>query len=116
MEAEWEYAARAGTDLVYAGSDRIDDVAWHNGNSGGLSKPVGLKYPNFWGLYDMSGNVMEYTWDRHAGFRQDDYPSGAVTDPVGQASGNGRVGRGGGWYFAIVACRVSSRFNASALR
>tara|TARA_B110000263_G_scaffold247600_1_gene260771 strand:- start:652 stop:924 length:273 start_codon:yes stop_codon:yes gene_type:complete len=51
-EAEWEYAARAGTDLVYAGSDTVDDVAWDSSNGGGTTHPVATKDPNGWGLYD----------------------------------------------------------------
>jgi formylglycine-generating enzyme required for sulfatase activity len=64
-EAEWEYAARAGEAHRYAGSDDLDAVAWHGGNSDGSTQPVGGKRPNSWGLHDMSGNVWERCWDRH---------------------------------------------------
>ena len=58
--AEWEYAAQGGEDHVYAGSDDPDEVAWYAENSGYQLQPVGLKKPNGFGLYDMSGNA--YTW------------------------------------------------------
>ncbi|MBM4292155.1 MAG: formylglycine-generating enzyme family protein, partial [Deltaproteobacteria bacterium] len=56
-EAQWEYAAKAGTELKFAGSDTLDAVAWHTGNAGGKTHPVGEKTANAWGLHDMSGNV-----------------------------------------------------------
>ena len=60
-EAEWEYAARAGTATSYTG--KLDDVAWYNGNSEDETHPVGQKKPNAWGLYDMEGNVKEWVED-----------------------------------------------------
>ena len=89
-EAEWEYAARAGTAGERYGN--LDAIAWYNGNSGGRTHPVGRKAPNAWGLYDMLGNVFEWVQDWYG-----DYPGGAVTDPRGPASGSTRVLRGGGW-------------------
>jgi formylglycine-generating enzyme required for sulfatase activity len=59
-EEEWEYACRAGDANLYCGSSNIDVVAWYNENSGGRTNPVGLKQPNKWGLFDMSGNVKEW--------------------------------------------------------
>ena len=56
-EAEWEYAARAGTTGPYAGS--LNEIAWYAANSGDETHPVGQKKPNAWGLYDMEGNVRE---------------------------------------------------------
>ena len=58
-EEEWEYAARAGSgDARY---DELDDIAWYQGNSGGHTHEVAQKQPNLWGLYDMLGNVYEWT-------------------------------------------------------
>ncbi len=90
-EAEWEYAARAGTMGDYAGY--LDGIAWYGGNSGSSTHDVGTKQPNAWGLYDMHGNVNEWVQDWY-----ESYPSWVVTDPTGPASGSGgRVHRGGSW-------------------
>jgi len=92
-EAQWEYAAKGGStpeNYTYAGSNTIDDVAWRYANSGGKSHEVGKKFPNGLGLYDMSGNVQEWCWDRHG-----NYSNGAQTDPMGATTGNARVLRGG---------------------
>ena len=103
-EAEWEYAARAGQSQVYSGSDSVDEVAWYTQNSSIEAHPVGTKKANAWGLYDMSGNVMEWTWDPI-----DDYPSEGVTDPLGPETGLFRVHRGGSFNFAASASRVADR-------
>lgn len=66
-EAEWEYACRAGQDQVYCGSDSVGDVAWHAQNSGGKTHVVGRKQANRWGLYDLSGNVWEWTCSAYDG-------------------------------------------------
>jgi formylglycine-generating enzyme required for sulfatase activity len=95
-EAEWERAARAGTDSVYfCGDDSraLGRYAWLKDNAGGVSHPVGLKEPNPWGLYDVLGNVWEWTADYFGDF----YPDNAETDPKGPESGWGRVTRGGSW-------------------
>jgi len=85
-EAEWEYAARAGTDLLYSGSNTIDDVAWHYGNSGNTTHVVATKAANAWGLYDMSGNVYEWTWDLYgSGY----YSSSPSADPEGPEASTG---------------------------
>jgi formylglycine-generating enzyme required for sulfatase activity len=107
-EAEWEYAARAGTSGAYYGS--LDAIAWYGANSGGQTHPVGQKLPNAWGLHDMQGNVWEWCHDWY----QDDYyrtlGEAPAVDPRGPASGQQRVLRGGSWYKFLWFLRVSSRF------
>ncbi len=91
-EAEWEHAARAGTQLRYAGADTHETVGWFASNSDGHPHPVGHRRPNAWGLYDMSGNVEEWVWDRGAR-----YTAEAQRDPTGPPTGAARVVRGGSW-------------------
>jgi formylglycine-generating enzyme required for sulfatase activity len=91
-EAEWEYAARAGQTHTYAGSNRVDEVAWYASNSGNQTHPVGQKDANVWGLHDMSGNVWEWTGDWYA---SDTYTSSPAEDPQGALTGGHRVRRGG---------------------
>lgn len=61
---EWEYAAKAASKYRYAGGNEVKDVAWIRPTSDGRTSKVGLKAPNAWGLYDMTGNVAEWVWDR----------------------------------------------------
>jgi len=106
-EAEWEYAARAGAhrgSTDYAGSAKIDEVAWYKENSGMQTQPVGQKPANALGLYDMSGNVYEWCLDWKGA-----YQSESQTDPVGSSVGQRRVRRGGGWFGFASACRVTAR-------
>jgi formylglycine-generating enzyme required for sulfatase activity len=107
-EAEWEYAARAGTDLLYAGSNTIADVGWYSGNSDSSIHPVGTKAANAWGLYDMSGNVYESTWDR---YDSSYYNSSPGVDPEGALDEMNpyRVLRGGGWVLSPPLLRVAYR-------
>ena len=105
-EAEWEYAARAGTSGDRYGN--VDVVAWYDGNSGDRMHPVGRKAPNAWGLYDMLGNVWKWVDDW-----QGDYTGGSVTDPQGPGSGSKRVYRGGGWGGSARGCRAPIRFSVS---
>ena len=104
-EAEWEYAARAGTraDRYARG---LDGIAWCADNSEETTHPVGQKTPNAWGLHDMVGNVWEWVEDIYGA-----YSGGSVTDPEGPASGSLRVLRGGGWSNRARHCRTSSRSN-----
>jgi len=103
-EAEWEYAARAGNDLLYAGSNVADDVAWHSGNTSSAPEAVGLKLPNAYGLYDMSGNVFEWTWDLYSNYSND-----TSSDPEGPTTGSDRVSRGGAWNNPDVTSRLANR-------
>ena len=106
-EAEWEYAARGGKQskgYKYSGSNNIDDVAWYNDNSGSKTHPVATKQPNELGLYDMSGNVWEWCYDREG-----DYSSGSQNNPPGPSSGFLRVLRGGCRSSVARGCRVSYR-------
>jgi formylglycine-generating enzyme required for sulfatase activity len=98
-EAEWEYAARAGTTGAYTG--KLDDIAWHAGNSEDESHPVGKKKPNEWGLYDMQGNVREwvqdfYAFDYYSSSPEAGPPAGARGGPGGLRGGprGGPQGRG----------------------
>jgi len=101
-EAEWEYAARAGTTGARYGS--LDDVAWYGATSGGKTHPVGQKAPNAWGLYDMLGNVAEWVHDWDGPHR-----GGSATDPTGPGDGRLRVERGGNWYNDARDVRAANR-------
>ena len=104
-EAEWEYAARGGSATnVYSGSSTVDNVAWYTTNSGSRTKAVKGLFRNGYGLYDMSGNVWEWCWDRYG-----TYPSSAQTNPTGPSTGSFRVLRGGSWYDFAVHCRSARR-------
>ena len=105
-EAEWEYAARAGTDTAYyTGTDEaaLGRAGWYRGNSGDSTHPVSQKEANAWGLYDMLGNVWEWTWDWYGGY------GGDATDPTGPGAGDYRVNRGGSWYYDAQSCRAAYR-------
>ncbi|MBV8780213.1 MAG: formylglycine-generating enzyme family protein [Phycisphaerae bacterium] len=124
-ESEWEYAARAGSTTAYPWGDNPDDGGgWancadqslktqfsgatiFNWNDGYVyTSPVGKFRPNAWGVYDMIGNANEWCADWYG-----EYPNGAFTDPVGPATGQARVLRGGSWYRAPRYCRCASRSN-----
>ncbi|MDR3358276.1 MAG: formylglycine-generating enzyme family protein [Desulfovibrio sp.] len=117
-EAEWEYAARGGTDAMFFFMKRpetreeaerqLDAYAWFKTNSGETTHPVGRKKPNPYGLYDMYGNVLEWVRDRYM-----DYPSAAMTDPKGPSSGSNRVLRGGSWGGDAGSCRSAYRVHDS---
>src|SRR4029450_4066176 len=87
-EAEWEYAARAGSDSSYSGP--LDQVAWYAANSDDETHPVGQKKPNAWGLYDVQGNVREWVSDLYGA---NYYINSPAVDPTGPTN-NGRGGRG----------------------
>jgi formylglycine-generating enzyme required for sulfatase activity len=128
-EAEWEYAARAGTTGVRYGS--LDEIAWFGDNTGrqhvdsaavfqsdrknyyqhvyengNRPQPVGKKKPNAWNLYDMLGNVWEWVSDFYGAQY---YKESNPTDPTGPAVGSQHALRGGSWYNFPVLVRVSNR-------
>ena len=108
-EAEWEHAARAGTEGPSYGN--VASTAWHHSNSGTpgqQTQPTGGLFANAWGLRDPLGNVAEWVWDWHA----DDYggfghPDEAIEDPTGPRQGERRVHRGG--HFRTRAPRAAAR-------
>ena len=104
-EAEWEFAARGGNmskGFKHAGSNDIDEVAWYGNNSSGKLHVVGLKKPNELGMYDMNGNVWEWTQDWYG-----TYSSESQTNPTGPSSGSSKVHRGGCWNNNSQYSRVS---------
>lgn len=108
-EAEWEYAARAGSQTPLSFGEDADyraltEHAWFYSRAEGRSHPVGGKRPNAWGLYDMHGNVWEWCSDWFGA-----YPGHAVTDPQGPATGRERVIRGGSWFNEPEALRSANR-------
>jgi sulfatase modifying factor 1 len=120
-EAEWEYAARAGTSTAYSWGDTIDcEKAMYGNNSLKnnecqfyyrsinlqIDRPAPVKTfkPNTWGLYDMHGNVWEWCMDWYGEFEKR-----SVIDPKGPASGNVRIRRGGSWFKYGYTCRSANR-------
>ena len=108
-QAEWEYSARGGQYHKYAGSDDVAEVAWYYGNSGKETRSVGLKKPNGFGLYDMSGNVWEWCWDWSSADYSTESQQGSVENPIGSSTGSHRVIRGGIWANQPKKGRVSYR-------
>jgi formylglycine-generating enzyme required for sulfatase activity len=109
-EAEWEYAARAGTTTAYSFGDDVRELgryAWHGEDfSTGGSHPVGKKLPNPWGLHDVHGNAWEWVQDVYSDSYYKDSPA---ADPTGPASGNQHVVRGGSWHVTSTSWRSSFR-------
>ncbi len=103
-EAEWEYAARAGSTASRYGD--VDAIAWHDSNSGGKTHEVAQKQANPWGLYDMLGNVWEWTADW---YDANYYQHSESRDSTGPSSGATRSLRGGSWYDYPGLSRVSLR-------
>jgi len=120
-EAEWEYAARAGSSTAFSWGDAIDCDKAMYGNKRrkhdecqeyiktlqlelDQAAPVKSYSPNEWGLYDMHGNVWEWIMDRYG-----EYSSVPVVDPRGPASGGRRIRRGGSWFSDGASCRSANR-------
>ena len=111
-EAQWEYAARAGTLTAFndgVTNDFTDTAAvrllgWFSGATPSGLQPVGELRPNAWGLHDKHGNVWEWVWDWFG-----IYPSAAQIDPTGPVSGTGRVVRGGSWDGSASFLRSAQR-------
>ena len=109
-EAQWHYAAMGGQKskgYTYAGSNTLADVAWYADNADGTTHPVASKQPNELGLYDMSGNVWEWTSDWWADTA--DLVAEQGTDYAGPATGTVRTLSGGGWDYGAEYCAVSFR-------
>ena len=136
-EAEWEKAARGGTDTRYGFGDdesALQEYAWYRDNSvrdvgharhiaarylhvgkyvhdfGGLSHPVGEKKPNLLGIDDMHGNVWEWVSDWYG---EAYYRSSPEGNPRGPSGGKARVVRGGAWSHAAASCRSARRWKMS---
>ena len=106
-EAEWEYAARAGSTTRFPFGDdpsQLKDYAWYSANAGGDTHPVGKLKPNAWGLYDMLGNVWEWVEDWY-----EPYQPQPQTDPTGPEDGTLRVLRGGSYFVVPEYLRSAIR-------
>jgi formylglycine-generating enzyme required for sulfatase activity len=106
-EAEWEYAARAGTNTLFFWGDKKNwDYAWYEFNSDSITHPFGKKKPNPFGLYDISGNVSEWCYDL---YEENFYKNSPVLNPINSLSGATRVIRGGSRYSSTAKLRSSAR-------
>jgi formylglycine-generating enzyme required for sulfatase activity len=116
-EAQWEYAARAGTRTAFyngpitnllCNRPLLDAIGWYSCNSGSRTHPVGEEAPNGFGLHDMAGNVWEWCEDVY-----DDAfysrPEATMKDPLATAGSGFRVARGGGWHNDAQDCRSAMR-------
>lgn len=110
-EAQWEYAARAGTATAYdfGTPDKLRQYAWYAENAGGKTHPVGQKKPNGWGLYDMYGNVSQWCEDVYSPTWYQESPPLDPTGPAESGRDVKRVVRGGNWNASAAACRVTFR-------
>ncbi len=100
---------------MYSGTNytaQLVNYAWYSANASGTTHTVGTKTADELGLFDMSGNVWEWTWNINTS-----YPSGAQTNPHGAVSGSYRVFRSGSWQLIADFCTVSSRnFNTATTK
>lgn len=113
-EAEWEYAAKAGKDTPYFFGDtpeKLGEYAWYNENSEDITHEIGLKKPNPWGLYDILGNVMEWTYDGYLPSYETEGEAAVKNNPVVAATDlYPRVLRGGHYQSGPADLRVTKRF------
>ena len=128
-EAEWEYAARAGDNtvdsLIWSGTsdeNELGKYAWYHTNSRSETHIVGTKKANAFDLYDMSGNVWEWCWNRFISRYDEtegnyDTETEGGSDPTGSSTGSRRVNRGGGWCYDLEDCTVFYRgWNSPSFR
>jgi len=109
-EAEWEFASRGGNNSAgfeLSGSNNADDVAWYSLNSGYSTHTVGTKNANEIGVYDMSGNILEWCNDW---YDSNYYANSPTNNPQGATTGTGKVSRGGAYNNASGGCFVSARY------
>ena len=105
-EAEWEYAAKGGADTRYFWGNMMDETyAWYKDGSGETTHPAGQKLPNQYGLYDMMGNVWEWTDDWYEPY----YQIRKKNNPKGPATGEYKVIRGGAFDSSAGALRITNR-------
>jgi formylglycine-generating enzyme required for sulfatase activity len=105
-EAEWEYCCRAGTTNRFSFGDDVRYLHLFGVYAAQTPQPVGSKFPNPWGFFDMHGNAYEWCWDWHAA-----YPTEIRTDPTGPEDGQAKVMRGGCWSFPDGNWAHSTRRN-----
>ncbi|RYG43095.1 MAG: formylglycine-generating enzyme family protein, partial [Chitinophagaceae bacterium] len=108
-EAEWEYAARGGKNskrYLFSGGNNVDQVAWYDENSKQNLAKIGQKLPNELGIYDMSGNVMEWCYDYYS---DNFYSVAKPENSFGPDSGTEKVARGGSWFTQDLMCRSTFR-------
>ncbi len=111
-EAEWEYAARAGTTTRWSFGDdenQLDDYAWYDANADGKTHPVGEKNANPWGLHDMHGNVWEWVQDCYHESYQGAPDDGSAWQDGDRCANGGRVLRGGSFVFPPEDLRSAYR-------
>lgn len=117
-EAEWEYAARAGSDAKYSWGDdakALENYAWAAGDASSFYQKPALKKPNAWGFYDMHGNVLEWTLDQFVPNRKVYFGKGKVVDPwVKATTPYPHVTKGGHWKQPIDQVQASARHQSDA--
>jgi formylglycine-generating enzyme required for sulfatase activity len=108
-EAEWEYAARSGSEgSYYWGNSNVNapEYAWFEDNSKGRTQVAGTKKSNNYGLFDMSGNVWEWCNDHYSNSY---YKVSPQKNPAGASKGNDHTVRGGSWFYGTSSLRLSNR-------